>query len=119
MKTDNELIAEFMGFEMISTDRWMTRYTTGLLDPYFGQFGAVHMRFDSSWGWLMPVVEKISKMDKMICINFYNDSHTTVTKIYSWGLGDDLHEAEFENESAIASVYQAVVNFIKWHHAQK
>jgi hypothetical protein len=120
MKTDNELIAEFMGMK-----RHHTEHEEGIdyhwtNTPKISGWWAFDdpPPFDRSWNWLMPVVEKINRMDKMVTINYYTDAHVTITKIYSWGIGDNVHEDEFEEERAIDSVYKAVVNFIKWHNSQ-
>lgn len=115
--TDNELIAEFMRWRKTTTG-YMVPNTYPIIDGYDTgetEFTDEFLEFDTRWDWLMPVVDRIHKMDKMVCINFYTESNTVVSKIYSWGLGDDVHQKEFESESAIKSVYDAVVNFIKWH----
>jgi hypothetical protein len=112
MKTDNEesnsLIAAFMGFDKIADDKWVAHYVTGLLDPYFGQFRAVHFRFDSSWEWLMPVVDKIE-----IYASF------TISSCSAWiALGNHQEIVSVDGISNLDATYKAVVEFIKWYNSQ-
>lgn len=119
---NNELIAEFMGGrKQIVTEKKEGGYSEGtvLWWDLFDESGCTtYLDFDSSWDWLMPVVEKIWKMDKMITINFFSKPSIVSTRIYSWGLGDDIHEREQESDSIIEAVYKAVVEFIKWHNEE-
>lgn len=56
MKTDNELIAEFMG-EVLTDEDHAHNLTLDQL-PY-----------RTNWNWLMPVVEKINRLDDQIHLN--------------------------------------------------
>ncbi len=47
--SDNEMIAEFMGYEVKYDKCYSPKYNDGTIAP---------MQFDSSWDWLMPVVLK-------------------------------------------------------------
>ena len=68
---DNELIAEFMG--AVGTPKYNPTewdvYITGCLDVDSDDEKAQHfytpdeMKYDTSWDWLMPVVEKIYQLD--------------------------------------------------------
>lgn len=69
-----------------------------------------HCSYDSSWDWIMPVVDKIESVDGfriviqknlVVC---YGDG-------YFWNGG-------VTNDSKLMSVYWAVVEFIKWHNKQ-
>ncbi len=53
MKTENKLIAEFMGYEVKHGKCYSPKYNDGTISP---------MQFNASWDWLMPVVEKVLKM---------------------------------------------------------
>jgi len=136
MKTDNELIAEFMGFFAFETSiQGFSIYK--LLDsngnpihPYYGPFNQNTMRFDKSWDWIMPVVEKIESI--------YDDHHGYFTvHIHSNACdiqGTNLWKA-IEPESIYGDVYMSdpnaifntkiestyynVVQFIKWYNGQK
>jgi len=95
MKTDNELIHEFMGHD------WKKEYFQwhiGSITPMTLE----HLEhYQTSWNWLMPVVEKIAteyqKMDYPIC--------PELIKIHSLTLFDGIEK-----------VYSAVVEYIKWHN---
>jgi len=47
---NNELIAEFMGYEVEHGKCYSPKYKDGTIAP---------MQFDKSWDWLMPVIDKI------------------------------------------------------------
>lgn len=93
MKTDNELIAEFMG--------WQKR--PALFDTYWkkGEFDKTSNSFfyDDSWDQLMPVMEKIAKK--------YDETHLQVRPI-----------CELTIFARIDLVYESVVDFIKWYNSQ-
>jgi hypothetical protein len=74
------------------------------------------LEYHSSWASLMPVVEKIWRMGKMISLNLYTEGGGTVNaKIYNWGLGDPYQESE--NTEPIIAMWQAVVQFIRWYNS--
>lgn len=101
MKTDNELIAEFMGCRKVQGLEnaweidWLPRPS---LDRLFRE-----LKFDTSWDWLMPVVDKI----------------------YKWGsvrpdYGGTIRPYKYLNDLSIMAdlqqTYVAVVEFIKWYN---
>ena len=85
---NDKLIAEFMGYEVKYDKCYSPKHNDGTIAP---------MQFDSSWDWLIPVVNKI-EMEcegvplQLIDISFY----------------DEIHE-----------VYWAVVEFIKTYNDEK
>lgn len=99
-KTDNELIAEFYDGTVFNSDGLCTdperkySWRPGCYDPLRIQ----HLRYDKSWDWLMPVVEKISKAKPMNQA-WYDVSSPLVRA--------DIHV-----------VHNRVVEFIKWHNSQ-
>jgi hypothetical protein len=101
-KTDNEIIAEFMG---IGYD---PEYHNG--DKYIGE--AVDKdgdndwyspRYTTSWDWLMPVVEEIGGM--------WSPDHSELSM-------QAQHICEMPLNSHIQQVYREVVEFIKWYQNQ-
>ncbi len=84
---DNELIAEFMGLPLTKS---LPSFTGGFKDEPF-----MRWKYNQSWDWLMPVVEKISGLH-------LNDYVTTLP------LSTDIKTA-----------HKAVVEFIKWYNQQK
>lgn len=96
--TDNELIAQFMGglkgdADSDVSDLW-----------YFGDRHAKYLRYDSSWDWLMPVVQKIEKMTNVSVIIKGSRCRILVgKKVFS------CHTI-----SKLNSMYRVVVEFIVW-----
>jgi hypothetical protein len=128
---DNKLIAEFMQIPTIKihgggilydierTDLPMTvqipvgnkemGVTTRLL-----KYSVEQLQFNTSWDWLIPVVEKIEGMGNkfQICrrrINIQPDNNNNLTELW----------LETKEATKIQSVYTAVVQFIKWYNSQK
>lgn len=124
MKTDNELIAEFMRFEIIAENQivkgviipdrvWKRSPEVGF--PYYGGFRSEQMRFNESWDWLMPVVEKIADLHNA---KFEYD----VDKIAKgdWPKDNDYMEViALPLATPIKEAYEKVVEFIKWYNEQK
>src|SRR5260221_507927 len=105
MKTDDEIIAEFMG--------WTIDNTFPDKDTVYRLGGRIELKttfkFATSWDWLIPVVEK--------------------TRVISNTAHKELHEAHDLNDpngwrswsyrrvnltTDISAVYRQVIEFIKW-----
>ena len=97
-KTDNELIAEFMCWELQNnpTDRWLGSYRepNGILHKNTNK---EPLLFHTSWDWLMPVAEKCLTTDEPTDGQHYfiNDALLTCN---------------------IDVVYDRVIEFIKEHN---
>ncbi len=68
--TDNELIAEFMGM-------------TSSFDTYFSKEQNCHFeikdfKYDTSWDWLMPVVEKIQHFSEKVEGNIMHLAYVSI-----------------------------------------
>jgi|ETNvirenome_2_60_1030617.scaffolds.fasta_scaffold00013_47 hypothetical protein len=106
---DNKLIAEFMGFPQqtdIVDDRTTAYYIGDVIKANNAKnqnpddvFHPDDMLFNSSWDWLMPVVEKC--FDRLMEDDNSDD--------LSFCLNDALLTTNIDE------VYKAVVNFIKNH----
>jgi hypothetical protein len=113
MKTDNELIAEFMGIKVSPVGH--TNYdVSGKALPH-----EEDLEYDYSWDWLMPVVEKIRSHEDVVGIEI-SFSLGTICKIcvrnrqttsFQW--------LNIEDNGTINAVYAAVVEFIKYLNTQK
>lgn len=112
-KTDNELIAEFMGATLHKEVWTAGGFPSRTWD--FKQFSAIpiyggEMLFATSWDWLMPVVEKIENLG-------------ISTKIDCDGISTNVtirHISVWENPSSkIEKVYKALLEFIKWYNQNK
>jgi hypothetical protein len=93
---NNKLIAEFMGYKNPSnaSDIWY--------------------HYDTSWDWLMPVVEKIEALGYTFEKNYQpidRDWQCLIVK------GNDILHQEFNRKSLNAAHY-VVVEFIKWYNEQ-
>lgn len=109
MKTDNELIAEFMCVEKC-TDPNCANDRCYLYkefkDTSSGNYRKIEeMKYHTSWDWLMPVVEKIEMVKGV---------HFVISElgcdVYSFG----KQISNSREETKILTVYKAVVEFIKW-----
>lgn len=99
MKTDNELIAEFMGLDVDGGN-----VTDGTLETTVEK-----LQYHTSWDWIMPVVEKIEELPNVYSVEIHMGAtvqiHSGILFEYFW--------------DGIKSVHKAVVEFIKWHNDQK
>ena len=93
MEKNNKLIAEFMGYTHPFND--ITDATLYLVSH--GTFNSSELKYDTSWDWLMPVVNK--------CYQDYGrNAHF---------LQHDEHLQESIKNREIDEVYQVLVEFIK------
>lgn len=129
MKTETKLIAEFMGLKQ--SDELYKGHFTYLGDDIInaglpfsnGIMGNCMdvLPFDTSWSWIMPVVEKIEGLKHGIyqvdivqegcrvmesCKHFKNPIDKTISKVPN-------------GTTKLQSVYMAVVEFIKWYNEQQ
>jgi len=112
MKSNNGLIAEFMGL------RWETKPNyTGWYKGDNRIAGEDTLQFDKSWDWLMPVVEKIETIDD---IKF---SFTDSCAIKIFGKGGGIYPTyafvDVADVNRKHTTYKAVVAFIKWYNENK
>lgn len=125
-KTDNELIAIFMG---INVRDWNGVLFHADEDGYVDIAGDAQPYWpDKSWNHLMPVVEKINETEVVdgrvlrtaadVCI-FYKAC--TIEYSGDEESGDDRGEYEVHSsgKTKIEAVYKAVVEFIKWYNKQQ
>ena len=102
----NKLIAEFVTEEPEVLKQDLKR--AGTLES---------MQYHESWDWLMPVVEKINLLDEYeYSVTIYTmDCHIQDKK------GNTVISIDCKNtvDELIKSVYEAVVEFIKWYNENK
>lgn len=101
MKTDNELIAEFMGWKKVKNQNiYILPNGDNIVDP----------KFTTSWDWLMPVVKNIDilippfKMSDVLKNGLHNEEYMAVTAL--------------PLATPISEVHKAIVEFIKWYNQQ-
>lgn len=120
MKTDNELIAVFMGGKLCD-------YPDGIFDAkgYYCHKGnwwnRNHLAYHESWDWLMPVVEKIEdseflKQPNGLCYRFKCVMAGNECEIISISRPSGAEILKFRSQDAIKmdAVFRVVVRFIKW-----
>lgn len=115
----NKLIAEFMEYPYRYSDTGIIsgteRWEVGI-----GHWWCTvdELLFDSSWDWLMPVVEKIEYMlhdDIVITIEYKTCVIPVVAGTFATG-GFDISVV---GSTKLDACYKAVVEFIKWYNKQK
>ena len=127
IQENNKLIAEFMEIEMFGEEKDHTEalLICSALDlsvnpcTHFENVQeTVHlddMKFDSSWDWLMPVVDKIQEEygdgEEHISIQPPNTCSLTPFR-------GALYKS-FYGKTTKQATYEAVVEFIKWHEERK
>lgn len=98
MKTENELIAEFDGWTHFPTPKAKGKGYWSYPSRGYAHFGSDAFRYDTSWDWLMPVVEKIGNLNMQ----------------YEFGLA--THYSAPNPFGPIEGFYQYVVEFIRWYN---
>ncbi len=87
--------------------------------------GYAHCKYNTSWNWLMPVVEKIESIDVGEILNGKGQGYKNQFKIWSnacliepsnWG-GPLIKQICAPTK--IEAVYKAIVEFIKWYNDNK
>jgi hypothetical protein len=125
MKTDeteegNCLIAEFTGLIRVEANAIYNKAQYYKPDPkdkrkrgiFMGYYDG--LKYDTSWDWLMPVVEKIEQEGFCFSIQTSNIACMKPFDIHSISSYD-----VFKKDKKIEVVYDVVVEFIKWHNSQK
>lgn len=115
MNTENNiLLAEFLEFQKTDLG-WFDN--EGVLSEVEQDNCFDSLYFDTDWNWLMAVVDKIESL------LFENDNSVNVTIgsscycVIQDSLGNLLEITKEEN-SKIASVYKACVEFIQWYNKE-
>jgi len=93
MKTENKLIAEFMGFT----------------NEAFEKVNLLTLKYNTSWDWLMPVVEKIEDMGSEIVIT---NAECTIS-------APSGYHKETMGKKRFGATYNAVIEFINEYNKNK
>lgn len=133
MKTDNELIAEFMGGQSHHLDDGFGKVTHVIWflpgnhpNPHCGAGTYKRpedLEYHLRWDWLMPVVDRIQHLEDKFDIQFgYGlmanlgiQSNFVYCRIESWN-GKEVASMSGK-PTLIECVYQTIVDFIKWHNS--
>ncbi len=106
----NKLIAEFIG-KPVTEDNNL--YMSSEIDYTF----PVHLKYHSSWDWLMPVVEKIQSLS---CnVNIINNCCQIIMFDTSYS-GEPIYKKnKTMANTKIENVYDSVIQFIQWYNQQQ
>jgi hypothetical protein len=106
----NKLIAEFMELEFIST--------CFVLINSSQRIHKRNLKYNSSWDWLMPVVEKIAKING--CHVLMNPSElaqkTAWVSIEGNKTNSSKKQFHLHKKKLIDATYECIVLFIKWYN---
>lgn len=119
MKTEeenNRLIAEFMGLKWIKQSDNI--FPSGHYEKGEDWYGIDFINYATSWDWLMPVIEKISRIEYgrsedgidtayPRTFGMLNNDGKPMFRINRYG----LHEAQ----TLIEAAYEGVIEFIEHH----
>jgi hypothetical protein len=116
---NNAIIGDFMGLEHKQMG-WKVGYhwhvTIAGRDHWYRTSS---MKFNSSWDWLMPVLEKIGQFE-------YEDGDNAYLRTFGMinpSTGNPMVRINrsilCEADTLIQAAYMAAVDFIHWHYQQK
>jgi hypothetical protein len=113
----NKMIAEFMGLILHKPDKtfnieqwWSGDSSDGRKKGEF--VGYSHqLEYNTSWDWLMPVVEKIEKLGLGYFKYHYTWSYYNFKGNCLWYKNN--------NEKGIMNLFFEVIEFIKWYNENK
>lgn len=126
VKTGNELIALFMGAIYSENAEAWGFGNAHIWSKKIKLQGKVYknlvwatkfekeLKYHSSWDWLMPVVEKIESLNFSTLI-YHLPKTLYTTKIISGG----ADVVGVNRDTKIQSVFDTVIEFIKWYNANK
>jgi hypothetical protein len=124
----NKMIAEFMGLILHKPDKtfnieqwWSGDSSDGRKKGEF--VGYSHqLEYNTSWDWLMPVVDKIEKLgfdsrihgnnsdDGYLCDFIQDNTNNEISCFVTW---------QDNGGTKIEATFKAVVEFIKWYNENK
>ncbi len=131
IEKSNTEIGKFMGWEVSDSAKSLQERNLTYEEIPHGYF-KIHpndLKFDTSWEWLMPVVEKIESLFPRVAIVMYPTHCTIEDESYadlSTPMENRLSNVSdmFENiwedgDNRRDAAYKAVVEFIKWYNKNK
>ena len=112
----NKLIAEFMGWsqQLDVEKRWYGAwFDQHKVRKAWSEFqGHEPLLFNESWDWLMPVVEKIENFNDGCTLCIIEDERCHINTQTNF-------EVDSVGYTKIEAVYNAIIEFIKWHNQQE
>lgn len=112
MKTNDELIADFIGRRLSPEGMWEFSFCDGFYPTL------KIMKFKTSWDWLMPVVQRIEILG-YFTNSQYMRSNKPKRNFFSITTASHEMIADAFEEVKIDAYYKAIIDFIKWYNEQK
>ena len=119
IKTDNELIAEFMDWEHCSSELCLKNNNlcwTNPSDCTRGYMPKQDLKFHISWDWLMPVANKIQKLYTSNFGVIQKELRDDRSFIARMAVKQMFGFSEVTGQLEINSVYLKCLDFIKWYN---
>ncbi|MGN6417779.1 MAG: hypothetical protein ACTHMC_09825 [Pseudobacter sp.] len=120
IQESNKLIAEFMGIDSQKHPQLGEIY----ISPVDGVSQCFYLMYDTSWSWLMPVIEKIEEYANVtIKVGICTISRKFMDeRAFAKETGIDQSDvpliSEYNEYGFIGNVYHAVVDFIRFYNSQ-
>lgn len=126
----NKLIAEFMGGYVISTEKYESPHgsrSSGTIEkwrapnysPYSPSSELGYFHYDTSWDWIMPVIDKINGMGKEYNFAIFKtyvsltiEKSSKVYKDFSFAYSEYITATQTGKEAA----FKLLVKFVKWEN---
>ena len=109
----NKLITEFM--EIRFNENGTVCHHPTILPFHMGEDTILDCKFNSSWEWLMPVMDKIESLGYHFAIGDIWNAYGSEVLSYS----DNYKSRYFEANSKLEAVWLTSINFIEWYNSQK
>lgn len=106
---ENKLIAQFMGYK-VHTHRGCPFLYKYILQGQL-EYDLRELEYDSSWDWLMEVIEKIEHLDTGYEVCIIDKECEIGTMGYQY-----TRVALGKANTKIEAVYIAIIQFIKWYN---
>jgi hypothetical protein len=116
-KEKNELIARFLEFTQKSYVKNPEEKDLLWCDNKHG-LPVGELKFDQSWDWLMPVLDKIEALgyDTSIC-TMKGEQLVQMWRKTNWKKATDLIiDDDFGGRTKFETTYDSVVSFIEWYN---
>lgn len=113
----NKMIAEFMGYTADAKGFHKSgEYVDGNGDKHFTGMTIKNVLYDTSWDWLMPVIEHIEN-------SVYGSQNTSFSILIgkdSCLIASNFPDYHFEGngKTKIDASYKAIIQFLTWYNQQ-
>lgn len=118
------LIAEFMGGVYNDSPQRLSKFDIpkdSIWLPIHNMSRLSRLQYNTSWDWLMPVVDKIERLGYRTDIFKADDSDTHLCQVWTHHAERSqlVSTAKEWSRTKIEAVYGAVVQFIQWYNQNK